>query len=182
MGSTNDRRDRIRRTIRNRQREEIVRPRTARQQKLASILDELNAVGFLDAIQQRPPSSLLCFGSKAVHGAVPDIWSGVVIWYKPPGYHNYKRITLLGVWALGDTDAPQIIVGTRTLDYQESFYNAESYFYHLRRDFTTYYGRDASPPGESSRLFVDVYDPARRLELRRELESALMNWRNQFKR
>ena len=101
---------------------------------------------------------------------------GVVLWYRPPGYHHYQLLNLLGIWARGENDQIQIIVGTRALTYQGNYYNPESYFHHIRRTYETYYGKDASPPGGSGQLYTVIYDPARRLEIRRELDSTLAQW------
>lgn len=144
------------------------------QNRLAAVLDGLNAFGVLETVQKRPPPGLLCFGPQAVRG---ESWVGVVIWYRPPGYYHYQTIDLLGIWVEGGPDAMTISVGTRSLQFLAPFYNAESYFQHIRTTFETYYGSDVPPPEEAHRLLTALYDPARRIVLRREVEDAVARWR-----
>lgn len=147
------------------------------QRQLAGVLDSLNALGFLEAL--RAPSTLLSFGPKVARGGR---WMGAVRWYRRPGYHNYQTLNLLGIWAQAAHDeekqAPsvEVIVGTRTLHYNADFYNAESYFHHIQHTFETYYGNDAGPPPGAARLYAARYDAARRLDMRRAIETALKQW------
>ena len=134
------------------------------------ILDELNAFGFLDETRKRTPSGRLCFGPMDVYGAK---WSGVVIWCRPTGYHAYKTLTLLGVWACIENEATDIIVGTRRLPYTAPFYDPEAYFRTLPRTFDLYYG-DATPPPEPQDRYLEVrYNPTQRLALRNKIEAVL---------
>lgn len=148
-------------------------PIRALESQLAAILDGLNAASVLENVQKRPPAGLLCFGPQIVRGGM---WLGVVVWYRPPGYYNYQTINLLGVWAVQNSESVTIIVGTRVLNFQLGFYNAESYFRHIRSTFETYYGKDAPPPDEANRLLTVDFDPTRRLDLRREVEAAVARW------
>ena len=140
------------------------------QRELQRVLDDLNAFGFLDDARRKAPDEMLCFGPKDVYGSS---WSGVVVWFRPTGYHGYKTLTLLGIWACAQMDAVSIIMGTRTLAFTASFYNPEAYFHNIRRGFDLYYGDDASPPAESDRLYTTSYDQSRRLDIRGEIESIL---------
>lgn len=148
----------------------------AEQNQLTAILDSLNALGILEEVQKRPPPGVLCFGPKPVSGLEPAVWSGAVIWYRPPDYHAYKTLFLLGLWAQKSDDGVQILAGTRALPYCGLPFNPESYFFHIRRTFETYYGSDAGPPDDSGRLFARRYDPAARLAMRREIETVLKQW------
>ena len=140
------------------------------QMELQRVLDALNVFGFLDEARRKVPDAILCFGPKDVYGSG---WSGVVVWFRPAGYHGYKTLTLLGIWACADRDAVPVIMGTRTLAFTAPFYNPEAYFHNIRRGFDLYYGDDASPPAESDRLYVTDYTPSRRLEIRGKIESVL---------
>lgn len=137
---------------------------------LNAVLDSVNAFGTLEDVRDQTPAALLCFGPKTVFGAT---WSAVVIWQRPTGHYNYKTLTLLGVWAKGEAEGTRLIVGTRTLDYIAPYYAPESYFKHLRKDFTIHYGPAAPPPDEAGQLYTAMYDPALRLQLRQEIAAAL---------
>lgn len=140
-----------------------------------SVLDALNAFGYLEAVQQRPPGRLQCFGPKAYKCANG---SAVLMWHKPPGIGMHRTLGLLGVWAITQADSVQIITGTRTLAYGKMPFNLESYFYNLRRDFRTYYGNDTNPPDADGRiLHTATYTPDSRLALRGQIESVLHQWR-----
>lgn len=142
------------------------------------ILDELDAFGVLNRFQRKSTDNLLCFGPKVVTSPLNaiDTWAGIVVWYRPSGYHNYHRLTLLGIWVCGDLAAPQIVMGLRTLRYNEQPYNPESYFYHLQRDFSMYYGNDSGPPDAANIRMTTDYNNARRIEIRQQIASAVNNW------
>jgi hypothetical protein len=127
----------------------------------------------LDDLRKRTPSGNLCFGPMDVYGAK---WSGVVVWYRPAGYHSYKTLTLLGVWACVDQEATLIIVGTRPLPFTAPFYDPEAYFYKIPHSFDLYYGDDAPPPEEEDRLLEVRYNPAQRLALRDDIEAVLAEY------
>jgi hypothetical protein len=177
-GRRRGRRERAGRIIAERRRRQQQLPQQAAQARLATALDNLNAASMLEERQRRVPSSLLCYGPKALRGSAPVNWAAAVIWYRRAGHHHYKTLSLLGIWALqdGNNGGAQIIVGTRALAFTGAFYNPESYFYHLPRGFETYYGREAGPPPGATRLLDTAYDPGRRLQLRREIEAALLAW------
>lgn len=150
--------------------------------RLLRSLDDLNAYDTLSSLVERPPDGLLVYGPKAVTGGtIRDPWAGVVIWSRKAGYHSYQMLTLFGVWAAGDLDAPEISAGTRTLRFQAAYYNPEAYFFHIRRDFATHYGRDAPPPEIQHREFTAVYATSERLALRQQVEAAAAAWRARVK-
>lgn len=144
--------------------------RTAEQRELQRRLDDLNAFGFLSDAQSDAPAGALCFGPRDVYG---DDWVGVVIWLRPGGYHGYKTLTLVGIWARAENEEPQIIVGTLQLRFTAPFYNPEAYFHTLRQSFGLYYSDAITVPEGSSRLYETRYDPSRRLAIRSEIEAVL---------
>jgi hypothetical protein len=170
------RHDRVRRTITEFRRAEQNAFLAATHRRLSAVLDGLDAFGVLERAQHRMPASQLCFGPKAVRGGMPAAWVGVVIWYRRPGYHNYKTLNLLGIWARETGQAVEIVVGRRTLNYVASHYNPESYFYHLQRTFETYYGSDASPAQGVGCILTVEYKSEQRLQQRSEIEAALNGW------
>ncbi len=139
-----------------------------------AVLDALNAFGALEAIQQRPPGKLLCFGPKAYPCAAG---SAVLMWHKPPGIGTHRTLGLLGVWAVMPAQTIRVIIGERSLAYGDLPFNIESYFYNLRRDFRMYYGADLAPPDAGGILHEAVYTPESRLDLRRIIEETLQDWR-----
>ena len=145
-------------------------PQTPVQRELHRILDDLNAFGFLEDARNRTPPEMLCFGPKDIYGPT---WSGVVIWLRPAGYHNYQTLLLLGVWAATAIDEAQILVGRRTLPFTAPFYNPEAYFHTIRRTFDIYYDGNTEPPADQDRLHEVVYDPSQRLAIRQDIEIAL---------
>jgi len=152
-------------------------PQRDTQNGFSRTLNLLNAYGLLEDIQQQPPAGYLAFGPKAVYaprGADP--YAGVVIWLRAAGYHNYQTLTLLGLWASGDATAPYIIAGTRTLRYNGQPYSPESYFRHLRTDFTVYYEKSAPPPSDDDQLYTAQFDAAERLALRQSVAKILKEW------
>lgn len=151
-------------------------PQREAQTGLARYLDNLNAFGVLEAVQQNPPDKKLYFGPGDYRGFTPVTWAATVIWFRPPGYHNYKTITLLGVWAAGEVMSPEIVVGTRQLNFSAPFYNGESYFRQLRKSFETYYGKDAPPPEEANTLYKAHYESEKRLEMRQTIAKVIREW------
>jgi len=142
-------------------------------------LNLLNTYGVLEEIQQGPPGGFLAFGPRAVYAPRgTDPYAGVVIWLRASGYHNYQRLTLLGLWACGEATAPLVIAGTRTLRYNGQPYSPESYFRHLRTDFTVYYEKSAPPPLEENRLYTAQFDAAQRLGMRKAIAEVLKGWRH----
>ncbi|MFW5691477.1 MAG: hypothetical protein ACOCXZ_03145 [Chloroflexota bacterium] len=154
--------------------------RTPGQVRLLRTLDALDAPGVLDAVVARPPEGLLVYGPLDFAGAADAVeWAGVVVWYRPPGYHNYHTLGLLGVWAQADA-ASTVCVGTRTLRFSAAHYNPESYFHHLKRSFVPYYGAHSAPPAAAAAtdaiLWQAAYTDDIRLSLRESIERVIAIW------
>jgi len=188
----------ILRRIQQKQAEEANQPK---QDDLATVLADLNVLGFLEQVKRRPPSGLHVFGPKlytsppnplSKHGEGEQIWHGALVWHKPKGYGQYQTLGLLGIWAVEMGEEIEVIVGTKTLTFSAPIYNAESYQLQMKRGFKTYYEGDASPPNMINRhdaknlekkediLFQTPYDRGKRLELRDAVEAALGRWRAGF--
>jgi hypothetical protein len=144
---------------------------------LDAVLDGLNAYGFLDDVQARHDEKVLRYGPKIVTG---ESWVGVVIWQRPRGYHGYRTLTLLGIWAYVESVQVMITLGAKTLSFSNPYYNAEAYHKHIQTRFDLYYEGDASPPPESDRLYTVVYDSDQRLNIRREIEAQLVQWAKRY--
>jgi hypothetical protein len=175
--SRHKRRD-IARAIARRKRALETAPVRGAQVHLARLLDDVNAFGLLEQVQKHPPASLLCFGPKDIRGTRPAPYAAVIVWTRRPGYHHYKTINLLGIWAL-EGDPVRLVMGMRTLTYQLPFYSPESYFHRIQHDFSTFYGRETHPP-RASLLYDSDYERAQRLAARRALETALNEWRRLY--
>ncbi len=144
----------ILRRIQQKQAEEASQPK---QDDLATVLDGLDALGFLEKIKRRPPEGRVGFGPKVFRGHTAishsdekQYWCGVLVWHKPKGYGHYQTLEVLGIWAVEVGEAVEIIVGTKTLAFSAPIFNAESYQIQMKRSFKTYYDGDASPPHQPS--------------------------------
>lgn len=146
---------------------------------LGSVLDEVNAWGLLEEQQAAQHRDISCFGPDVFRGFLPCAWVGVALWYKQKGYFFYGRLQLLGIWALrgdGDKDGVTMVSGLRTLHYALPFFNAESYYHRIQREFRTSYMDNGQPPATAAARYRTAWEPARRLEIRRELEALLQQW------
>lgn len=143
------------------------------QKDMQRVLDTLNAFGFLDDARQKAPDAILCFGPKDVFDGN---WSGVVVWFRPRGYHGYKTLTVLGIWASAQMNTVSVVMGTHTLTFTAPFYNPEAYFHHIRRGFDLYYGDDVSPPDGPHQLYATDFVQSRRLEIRDAIETILAQY------
>jgi hypothetical protein len=155
--------------------------RMPQQMKLASILDGLNAMGYLDDARKKRLKPFSVFGPKALRGHLGDAgstrhWAGALIWFKPRGYHYYHTLTLLGIWALDDDAAVRVLIGSKTLEFDSPVYNPESYHREIKRGFELYYRGDGAPPPETNLRFSRRYDPGERLAMRDAVEAALIAW------
>jgi len=153
---------------------EIIQRRRAHQiaaetDPLARILDDLNVMDTLEAIRKR---SKLTYGPKVILSALPS--RAVVIWRRAAGYHAYKTLTLIGVWAYQRDNAPVIAIGAKQLAFSAPFYDAEAYNKLIRQNYDLYYKDDNRPPARSS--YSVRYDPDQRLELRETLEGELSKY------
>lgn len=136
----------------------------------AHILAGLNVVQSLEEAAHQYIEDLLWHGSGSFTG---QGWASVVIWLREKGYNTYHNLTLFGVWAVEKEAGEELLVGTRQLAYSASVYNAEAYEQLIRRSFTTYYGEGKPPEADDVLLRVD-WDIQRRLALREELRTAIV--------
>jgi hypothetical protein len=132
---------------------------------LARVLDDLNAFDTLETLIERMK---LCYGPKVISG---EGRMGVVVWRRPPGYHGYKTLSLIGVWAVLREDQPQIMVGRKLLAFSAPFYDADAYHKLIRKNYDLYYNDDNQPPTAPS--FSAPYESERRLELRETVKRAV---------
>ncbi len=145
--------------------------------ELGSVLDQVNAWGLLATQQESQHRDITPFGPDVFRGFLPRAWAGVALWYKQKGYYFYDRIHLLGIWALRrDEDSIAIVSGLRALHYTLPFFSAESYYHRIQREFRTCYMDNGQPPVATASRYTAVWEPARRLEIRRELEELLLQW------
>jgi hypothetical protein len=180
--SNDSRYEDILRRIQQRKAQEAVQPR---QDALAAVLDEVNALGVLEEVKKRPPVPLSCFGPKVFHKtwslstSQDAYWLGAILWHKPRGYGQYQTLGLLGIWVVEAEEGVTLVVGTGQLAYTAPIFNAESYYHHLRRGFSLYYAGSPSPPAQGSgRLYETLYRSGERLAIRAAVESAVHNWRD----
>ena len=150
-------------------------PAVMQEKRLNATLNAVNAAGYLGDVQRRAPSGLQVFGPKSLQG---QGWAGAMLWIKRNGYHTYKMITLLGIWAQIQDNELHVIVGTRPLLYQAPIYAPDSYFHQIKRDFRLYYGKDAQPPTSTTHLYNAPYVAENRLVMRQQIEMALGQWRD----
>lgn len=139
---------------------------------LARALNELNAMGALEDLCKR---DRFTWGPKAIKRRAP-LTMGAVVWKRGSGYHGYKVLTLIGVWALPgdeDDDPVQIVVGVKHLAFAAPFFDAEAYHALIKRDFKTYYNDDSAPPIPENYRASFAFDADRRLEQRKALVAAL---------
>ncbi|PJF39265.1 MAG: hypothetical protein CUN54_09095 [Phototrophicales bacterium] len=137
------------------------------------VLDAINAWGYLEDVAAQRHERIHCFGPKTVYGSDSV---GVVVWYKQRGPYHYQHIGVLGVWALQVADGVRIVLGTKSLAFNAPVFNPESYFHHIKRDYSFYYDDDGSPPPESQQRYSAIYDESARLAIRAALQTALRRW------
>ncbi len=170
MTDSEDRYAEIMRRIAERKAKQAAAPKVEAREGLAHILDDVDAWGKLEAIQRSKAMKKLCWGPTVVGAITPSPWAGVVIWRRGSGYHDYKQIQLIGIWAFtGENGAPILTVGSKMLAYSAHGYEAEAYHKLIRKHFNIYYRDDGSPPPPAGRRFTLAYDPAHRLEIRETL-------------
>jgi hypothetical protein len=155
--------------------------KTPQQMKLASILDGLNAMGCLDDARKKRLKPFSVFGPKALRGQLEEggsvrQWAAALIWFKPRGYHHYRTLTLLGIWALDAEPGVRIVMGSKTLEFDSPVFNPESYHREIKRGFELYYRGNGAPPPESGQRFSRLYESGERLAMRDAVEAALIAW------
>jgi hypothetical protein len=178
MSDNDSRYDAIIRNIAQRKRDEANAPQ---QDTLATLLDHVNAWGFLEDLKKSRRKPFNCYGPKTFRSYLPASWVGVVVWCKPKGYYHYETLTLLGVWAYEADGATYITLGTKTLPFNAPVFNPESYYHHLKRRFDLYYEDDGSPPPESARLYTANYDSSKRLEIREAIQREIVAWAKAYR-
>ncbi|MCA9887330.1 MAG: hypothetical protein KC546_03115 [Anaerolineae bacterium] len=140
------------------------------------ILNSLNVIEPLEAMRRRRKLPILCYGPATRRK--PDVIR-VVVWYMPKGdMQAYKTLTLFGIWAVGEPANLEIIVGTRSLNYQASVYTPEAFWKLIRQDYATYYQDDGQPPQASSVLYQTSYSEERRLEIRQQIADVIQAWQD----
>lgn len=154
---------------------------TPKQNDLAAILDGLNALGFLEGLRKKKLRTISIYGPKALRGQIESEgkswqWAAAVTWYKSRGYHHYRTLTLLGIWAVEVEDGTQIIIGSKTLEFDAPVFNPESYYREIKKRFDLYYKGDGSPPPETDWLYRALYLADERLAQRDVVESTLAAW------
>lgn len=138
------------------------------------IIDSLNSYDILDKLAQRPYSNLIVHGPKALRYKT---WSGVVIWYRPKGYHGYKTLSLFGVWASQVGSDIQLTIGIRELPYRAAVYSAEGYFATIQKDFKLFYEDRGNPPTDDDIiLFQTTHQAKERLIYRQTLSKIANQW------
>jgi hypothetical protein len=152
---------------------EIIQRRRANQiaaqtDPLARILDDLNIMDTLEAVRKR---AKLTYGPKIITSALPS--KGVVIWRRAPGYHGYKTLTLLGVWASLSGETPMIAIGRKQLSFSAPFYDADAYHKLIKGNYDLYYKDDNRPPAQP--VFSVPYAAEQRLMLRDAIATELAN-------
>lgn len=153
---------------------------------LASVLDGLNALGFLEDLRRKRLPGINLYGPNAMRGlAEAQHWAGAIAWYKRRGYHHYHEIKLLGIWAVEAGGGIWVALGTKTLQFDMPVFTPESYYRNIRQRFDMHYPDDGRPPhplpvmendAENAWRWAAEYEAARRLALREGLEAALKVW------
>lgn len=149
------------------------------QSPLARTLDALNVWGYLEEATEEHALRFRCFGPKTLRGAVPTPYVGVVIWCRGRGYHGYRALDLLGIWAVGSPGEDETITvcaGTKQLSFNSPFYDAGAYQQLVRKDYDVYYDDDGSPPQGDGLLYSRVYDKTERLAMRDALSEMVAAW------
>jgi hypothetical protein len=170
-----DRYEEIMRRLAQRKAEQEAAPKREAQDDLARILDDLDVMGKLEKLRGAPTMKRLCWGPKVRKGLSPLTWVSAILWRRGSGYHGYKQLQIIGVWAYEDSGVPMVTVATKHLAYSAPTYEAEAYHKLIRKNFDLYYHDDGAPPA-ANRLYTVRYDPAQRLAIREEVKNALTAW------
>jgi hypothetical protein len=143
----------------------------------ARILSGLDVMRVLEENAYKYLHDILIYGPASFAG---NGWAAVLIWYRDKGYHNYRELTLFGLWAVDDNGTTQLQLGTKSLQFSAPVYNAESYNTLIKRGFKTYYGDDGSPPPSENITFTITFDPTARLKLRQMLADEMIQWLRRY--
>lgn len=155
---------------------EIKPGRVQAEDDLGTVLDDVNAWGYLEQWHEHHLKSVNLFGPGIFRGYVPVTWAGVCLWYKPRGYHHYSSLYLLGIWAVRAGEGIELRLGVRDLPYALPFFNAEAYYFRIQREFKTFYHDNGTPADASCCSYVVTYAASHRLATRRAIQSALADW------
>lgn len=139
----------------------------------ARILAGLNVLSVLDDNTAKYLRDVLHYGPSSFTGKG---WAAALIWYRQKGYHGYQTLMLFGIWAVDADDTTRLLIATKPLKFSAPVYNAESYHALIRQSFKTYYADDGSPPSEDYIIYETTFDPTRRLKLREELATEMIQW------
>lgn len=139
----------------------------------ARILSGLNVLRVLEDNATKYLHDVLHYGPNSFAGKG---WASALIWYRDADYHSYRNLTLFGVWAVDESETTRLLLGTKTLEFSAPVYNAESYHALIKMGFKTYYGDDGSPPPTDDIIYETSFDPTRRLKLREEIATEIIQW------
>ncbi len=140
----------------------------------AQALELLNAFDAFAALTQRDYEHIICYGPKLLRAAA---WAGVALWYQRKGYHGYRTLRLLGLWAHYQDSAMMLSLGQRQLPYRAPIYDAGIYRVAIQSDFRLYYEDAGGPPTAGAALLYQApYKPEERLRQRRALQEILRDW------
>jgi hypothetical protein len=138
------------------------------------ILDSLNAYDKMATLPLQDYKHILCYGPQAIRQSKE---SGVVIWYRNKGYHGYKTLHLLGIWAHHIETNIALTIGIRNLPYRAVIYNAEGYHASIHKGFRAFYEDDGHHPTDTDNiLFQMIYQQKERLTHRQTLHKILHQW------
>ena len=139
----------------------------------ARILSGLDVMRVLEENAYKYLHDVLVYGPGSSAG---NGWAAALIWFRSKGYHNYKELTLFGVWSVADGEQTKLLLGTKPLQFSAPVYNAESYNTLIKRGFKTYYGDDGSPPPSDNISYETTFDATARLKLRQTLADEIIQW------
>lgn len=139
----------------------------------ATILSGLNVLQTLEVQAPQYLKDVLHYGPESFVG---DEWATTLIWFRKKGYHQYKVLTLFGVWAVTNEDETELLIGTKKLKFTAPVFNPESYTQLIKRNFQTHYKDDASSPPDDDIIKRISYNESNRLALRQDLKIAIIQW------
>ncbi len=141
-------------------------------------LDLINAYDSLASLTALYYPDVLCYGPKALRRSA---WSAVAIWYHQKGYHGYRLLELLGVWATYQGTDLLLTIGRRRLPYRAPVYDAGVYHVAIQNGFTLYYEDDGGAPSAAdSTLYCARFTSRDRLAHRQALTDILDNWKREM--
>jgi hypothetical protein len=139
----------------------------------ALILSGLNVLQILEVQAPKYLQNLLHYGPNSFVG---KDWAAALIWFRQKGYHQYKNLTIFGVWAVANHTETELRIGTKQLQFSAPVFNPESYMQLIKHNFQTHYKDDGSPPPDDNIVRRINYDAAQRLALRQDIADAIIHW------